>query len=144
MLEECAMSAKQGNQDSESAALRARLKHPVIDSDGHWVEFGPDLMDYLKEVGGSRAAEGFRNRPYEGWHLTVPLKERRERRLDQPIWWGVPTRNTLRPRDLDAAEALVRAHGRYGDGFRGALSDRGAPHPVYRRRGDAEGDLPRV
>ncbi|MGB6565221.1 MAG: hypothetical protein WBE69_21680, partial [Candidatus Binataceae bacterium] len=67
----------------------------MIDSDGHWVEFGPDLMDYLKEVGGSRAAEGFRNRPYEGWHLTVPLKERRERRLDQPIWWGVPTRNTL-------------------------------------------------
>src|ERR1700757_1806024 len=82
------MSTKQG---SGSAALRARLKHPVIDSDGHWVEFGPDLMDYLKEVGGSRAADGFRNRPYEGWHLTVPLKERRERRLDQPVWWGVPT-----------------------------------------------------
>lgn len=90
------MSTKQGfaKQGSESAALRARLKHPVIDSDGHWVEFGPDLMDYLKEVGGSRAAEGFRNRPYEGWHLTVPLKERRERRLDQPVWWGVPTKNT--------------------------------------------------
>jgi hypothetical protein len=83
------------NQASESAALRARLSHPVIDSDGHWVEFGPDLMDYLKEVGGTRAAEGFRNRPYEGWHLTIPLKERRERRLDQPVWWGVPTKNTL-------------------------------------------------
>jgi predicted TIM-barrel fold metal-dependent hydrolase len=82
-------------QASGSAALRARLSHPVIDSDGHWVEFGPDLMDYLKEVGGSRAADGFKNRPYEGWHLTVPLKERRERRLDQPVWWGVPTKNTL-------------------------------------------------
>jgi predicted TIM-barrel fold metal-dependent hydrolase len=93
------MSTKQG---FESAALRARLKHPVIDSDGHWVEFGPDLMDYLKEVGGSRAADGFKNRPYEGWHLTVPLKERRERRLDQPIWWGVPTRNTL-----DRATAML-------------------------------------
>jgi predicted TIM-barrel fold metal-dependent hydrolase len=93
------MSTKQG---SGSAALRARLKHPVIDSDGHWVEFGPDLMDYLKEVGGSRAADGFKNRPYEGWHLTVPLKERRERRLDQPIWWGMPTRNTL-----DRATAML-------------------------------------
>ena len=41
------MSTKQG---FESAALRARLKHPVIDSDGHWVEFGPDLMDYLKDT----------------------------------------------------------------------------------------------
>ena len=93
------MSTKQG---SDSAALRARLKHPVIDSDGHWVEFGPDLMDYLKEVGGSRAADGFRNRPYEGWHLTVPLRERRERRLDQPIWWGMPTRNTF-----DRATAML-------------------------------------
>jgi len=93
------MSTKQG---FESAALRARLKHPVIDSDGHWVEFGPDLMDYLKEVGGSRAADGFKNRPYEGWHLTVPLKERRERRLDQPIWWGMPTRKTL-----DRATAML-------------------------------------
>jgi len=90
------------NQGSKSAARRARLSHPVIDSDGHWVEFGPDLMDYLKEVGGSRAADGFKNRPYEGWHLTVPLKERRERRLDQPIWWGVPTKNTL-----DRATAML-------------------------------------
>ena len=93
------MSAKPA---SESAALRARLKHPVIDSDGHWVEFGPDLMDYLKEVGGTRAADGFKNRPYEGWHLTVSLKERRERRLDQPVWWGVPTKNTL-----DRATAML-------------------------------------
>jgi len=59
-------------------------------------------MDYLKEVGGSRAADGFKNRPYEGWHLTVPLKERRERRLDQPICWGMPTRNTL-----DRATAML-------------------------------------
>jgi predicted TIM-barrel fold metal-dependent hydrolase len=59
-------------------------------------------MDYLKEVGGSRAADGFKNRPYEGWHLTVPLSERRERRLDQPIWWGMPTKNTL-----DRATAML-------------------------------------
>jgi predicted TIM-barrel fold metal-dependent hydrolase len=96
------MRAMSTNQASDSAALRARLSHPVIDSDGHWVEFGPQLIDYLKEVGGSQAAEGFRNRPYEGWHLTVPLKERRERRLDQPVWWGVPTRNTL-----DRATAML-------------------------------------
>lgn len=87
---------------SRSAALHARLKHPVIDSDGHWLEFGPQLFDYLKEVGGTRAVEGFRSRPFEAWHLTVPLKERRERRLDQPVWWGAPTRNTL-----DRATAML-------------------------------------
>jgi predicted TIM-barrel fold metal-dependent hydrolase len=75
--------------------LRARLKHPVIDSDGHWVEFGPELSDYLKQVGGTRALDGFKSRPTEDWHLTIPLSERRERRLDMPVWWGVPTRNTL-------------------------------------------------
>ncbi|HZO81169.1 MAG TPA: amidohydrolase family protein [Candidatus Binataceae bacterium] len=90
------------SRGSASAALRARLSHPVIDSDGHWVEFGPQLFDYLREVGGTRAVEGFRARPFEAWHLTVPLKERRERRLDQPVWWGVPTRNTL-----DRATAML-------------------------------------
>jgi predicted TIM-barrel fold metal-dependent hydrolase len=78
-----------------AAKLRARLDHPVIDSDGHWVEFGPQLNDYLKLVGGTKALDGFKSRPTEDWHLTLPLAERRERRLDAPVWWGVPTRHTL-------------------------------------------------
>jgi predicted TIM-barrel fold metal-dependent hydrolase len=85
---------------ADASALRARLNHPVIDSDGHWVEFGPQLNDFLKEVGGSKAVDAFRARPTEHWHLTVPLAQRRERRLDQPVWWGLPTRNT---RDRAAA-----------------------------------------
>jgi len=56
---------------SAAAQLRARLDHPVIDLDGHWVEFGPQLNDYLKLVGGSKALEGFKSRPTEdgvmGW-----------------------------------------------------------------------------
>jgi predicted TIM-barrel fold metal-dependent hydrolase len=90
------------NRSSGAVQLRARLNHPVIDSDGHWVEFGPQLNDYLKRVGGSKALEGFKSRPTEVWHLTIPLQERRERRLDQPIWWGMPTRNTL-----DRATAML-------------------------------------
>jgi len=82
--------------------LHARLNHPVIDSDSHWVEFGPQLYEYLQRVGGSKAVEGFRARPTEVWHLTLPLEERRARRLDQPIWWGTPTRNTL-----DRATAML-------------------------------------
>src|SRR5579883_3681381 len=90
------------NQSLSANELRDRLNHPVIDSDGHWVEFGPQLTDYLKRVGGSRALEGFKSRPTEVWHLTIPLAERRERRLDQPVWWGTPTRNTL-----DRATAML-------------------------------------
>ena len=50
---------------SEASKLRVRWDHPVIDSDGHWVEFGPQLNDYLKLVGGTRALEGFKSRPTE-------------------------------------------------------------------------------
>src|SRR5262249_59379248 len=90
------------NRSSEAVQLRARLNHPVIDSDGHWVEFGPQLNDYLKDIGGSKALDGFKSRPTEVWHLTIPLRERRERRLDQPVWWGMPARNTL-----DRATAML-------------------------------------
>jgi predicted TIM-barrel fold metal-dependent hydrolase len=90
------------NRKLEATQLRARLNHPVIDSDGHWVEFGPQLNDYLKRIGGSKALDGFKSRPTEVWHLTIPLQERRERRLDQPIWWGMPARNTL-----DRATAML-------------------------------------
>jgi hypothetical protein len=31
-------------QTSKSAAVRARLNHPVIDSDGHTVEFEPAFL----------------------------------------------------------------------------------------------------
>ncbi len=41
------MSAAQ----SKSAAVRAQLNHPVIDSDGHTVEFEPVFHDYLAQVG---------------------------------------------------------------------------------------------
>ncbi len=40
-------------EKSRSAEIRARLNHPIIDSDGHTVEFLPAFLDVLKEVGGS-------------------------------------------------------------------------------------------
>jgi len=36
---------------SKSAAIRARVNHPIIDSDGHTVEFEPAFLDYLRQVG---------------------------------------------------------------------------------------------
>jgi len=52
------------SRSSAAAAVRARLSHPVIDSDGHWVEFGPEVTDYLKRVGGAKAVEGFKSFDY--------------------------------------------------------------------------------
>ena len=42
-----------GNHHSDPKAIRAGLDFPVIDSDGHWLEYAPIVADYLKKVGGS-------------------------------------------------------------------------------------------
>ena len=39
------------------ARIRERLDHPVIDSDGHLVEFRPVAMEYIAKAGGKDMAE---------------------------------------------------------------------------------------
>jgi predicted TIM-barrel fold metal-dependent hydrolase len=87
---------------SSSAAIRARLNHPIIDSDGHQVEMVPVFLDYLAEVGGASVAKRFKDGVafdsflnFE-WRDLKP-EERRERCAMKPVWWAGPTRNT---RDL--------------------------------------------
>ncbi len=50
------------NSKSKSKAIHARLGHPVIDSDGHWREFEPIAMDYLKDVAGPKVVEKWTSR----------------------------------------------------------------------------------
>src|SRR5687768_3398420 len=53
--EELAMSAAHPSP----AQIRSSLNHPVIDGDGHWVEFDPVFAERMRKVGGDLAAEGF-------------------------------------------------------------------------------------
>ena len=39
--------------------IRRRLDHPIVDADAHQLETVPVLLDYLREVGGSRMPERF-------------------------------------------------------------------------------------
>src|SRR5262245_33248712 len=82
---------------SQAASLHARLRHPVLDSDGHWIEFEPAALDYLRQIGGERMVERYQAVANQfgnkKWARTAP-EERRERRMLQPGWWGVPTKNT--------------------------------------------------
>ena len=41
------------------AEINAQLAHPIIDSDAHWLEFGPYVEQRLLEIGGEKAARGF-------------------------------------------------------------------------------------
>jgi predicted TIM-barrel fold metal-dependent hydrolase len=87
----------------DPAAIRARLSHPVIDSDGHWLEFGPAISEYLERVGGRGVLEAFTSRNGRILRdLALTLDERRDARRAQQTWWSFPTRNTL-----DRATAML-------------------------------------
>ena len=90
------------NRSSKAASIRAGLKHPVIDADGHWVEFSPVVSEALRHIGGDKAAEGFRS--VEGLInriLSFNDDERRVRRSAQQAWWSFPTAKAI-----DGATAL--------------------------------------
>src|SRR5438094_4836955 len=84
---------------SKSAQVRARLDHPVIDSDGHTVEYIPAVLDYMKEIGGARMPERFTSggADYYGrqrWYR-ASAAERHKSRMMRPPWWAVAAKNTL-------------------------------------------------
>jgi predicted TIM-barrel fold metal-dependent hydrolase len=89
------------SKTSPSAEIRARLKHPVVDADGHYVECGPVFLDYLKQVAGPALAERFRAKQATGWFALSP-EERRRKRVTRPSSWTHPTSNTL-----DRATAML-------------------------------------
>src|ERR1700747_1803462 len=39
--------------------VRAKIDHPIVDGDGHWVEYDPVFSDKMRKVGGDLAADGF-------------------------------------------------------------------------------------
>lgn len=87
---------------SKSAAIRARVNHPIIDSDGHTVEFEPAFLDYLRQVGGPTVVECYLTHRGKMAETSLPPsqnrlseEERRERRPLRYPWWTVPTKNTL-------------------------------------------------
>ncbi|MGH7964837.1 MAG: amidohydrolase family protein [Candidatus Binatia bacterium] len=78
-----------------AAKLRARLAHPIIDADGHWIEFGPYIRQQLKRIGGDRAVTGFGMFGAQVMRdLSMSVAERRHQRRAQEAWWALPTKNT--------------------------------------------------
>src|SRR5712692_11391328 len=88
----------EAHQKSKSLEIRQRLNHPILDADGHWLEFNPALFDYLRDVAGNDMVTRYRswqrNRSQAAWYDLSPA-ERRDRRALRPVWWAVATKNTL-------------------------------------------------
>ena len=84
-----------GNGHASPAQIRARLTHPVIDADGHWLEYGPVVSEQLRRIGGDRATEGFLSIGRQVREsLSMSVAERRWRRISQEAFWSSPEKNT--------------------------------------------------
>jgi predicted TIM-barrel fold metal-dependent hydrolase len=43
-----------------TARIRATVDHPIIDADGHAIEYLPYIYDLVRDLGGAKAVDGFR------------------------------------------------------------------------------------
>jgi predicted TIM-barrel fold metal-dependent hydrolase len=92
------------HKNSESAEVRARLDHPVIDGDGHVVEYQPLVYDYVEKVAGKQVADKLRGQielgekgsdaGRAGWY-GHSQDERDDMRIYRPPFFMVPSKNTL-------------------------------------------------
>src|SRR5467141_477559 len=91
------------NGHSTPAQIRSHLNHPVIDGDGHWVEFDPVFSERMRKVGGDKAGDGFLAAMKTTRDaLSMSVAERRRRRIAQPGFWSRQAENTL-----DRATAMM-------------------------------------
>jgi predicted TIM-barrel fold metal-dependent hydrolase len=92
-----------GHAHLSPAQVRAKLNHPVIDGDGHWVEYDPVFAEQMRKVGGDLAADGFLTAMGSTLSaLQLGTEERRRRRVAMPGFWTRQTGNTL-----DRATAMM-------------------------------------
>jgi predicted TIM-barrel fold metal-dependent hydrolase len=77
------------------AEIRAGLKHPIIDADGHWVEYTPVFAERMRKVAGDKAADGFlvsqRRIPDA---LSLSIAERKQRGIAMEGYWSRQSTNT--------------------------------------------------
>src|SRR4051812_24445566 len=86
---------------SKSAQIREQLDFPVIDGDGHSLEYMPVVLEYIRDFGGPKAVEYFTKRPV--W-FDMDAEARLRARSTRPPWWTYPTRSTI-----DHATSLLPA-----------------------------------
>jgi predicted TIM-barrel fold metal-dependent hydrolase len=81
----------------EVLAIRQRIDHPIIDSDGHLIEYLPLVRDFLVEEADEGVAKSFDQMVKSARaRAAVPAPQRRRQLgIHASAVWGIPTRNTL-------------------------------------------------
>jgi predicted TIM-barrel fold metal-dependent hydrolase len=85
------------------AQIHSRLKHPVIDGDGHWLEYAPVFSEKMRKACGDKGADGFiaaMSTTNEALRMTQDVRDKR--RVALPNFWNRQAENTL-----DRATAMM-------------------------------------
>jgi len=83
--------------------VRSKIDHPIVDGDGHWVEYDPVFSEKMRKIGGDLAADGFlKAMATTRETLSLSVAERRHKRVAQQAFWARQAENTL-----DRATAMM-------------------------------------
>ena len=93
--------SKNGHLDART--LHARLNHPIVDADGHWLEYGPVMREEFRRIGGEAAVEALATATSRvPSSLKMSVAERGRKRVGQEAFWSSPSENVL-----DRATAMM-------------------------------------
>lgn len=88
---------------ADVARVRAEFDHPVVDTDGHVIEYLPWVRDLVVDIAGEDVAGRFDQMVASSQAVRkVPTELRRQAGVTRNSWWGVPAANTL-----DRATAML-------------------------------------
>jgi hypothetical protein len=81
---------------AELRAVRSQLDHPIVDADGHQLEVLAVVLDFVRDVGGPKVVDKLMQ---YFMHARRAFRQTQDQRDDErtsiPVWWPVPTENTL-------------------------------------------------
>jgi len=87
----------------DARTLHSRLSHPIIDADGHWLEYGPVMKEEFRRIGGAAAVEAYETASQRvPSTLKMSVAERGRRRVGMESFWSSPSENVL-----DRATAML-------------------------------------
>ena len=87
-----------GKYANATEALKKKIQHPIIDGDGHTIEFMPHVVECMREIAGKDLANQLEVGPcYDGMSLILSVNQESKKNLGliRPPWWAVPAENTL-------------------------------------------------
>ena len=88
------MSQTPVNPSAET--VRSAIDHPIIDADGHCLEYLPLVREILRDLAGESVEKSFWQ-TFEQMRAVAhtSARDRQSLAIMRPPWWATPIRNTL-------------------------------------------------